>query len=151
MASWLRKPETSAGQMIWQSFDRRQKIKLLTGSQTIAQGFLWKRKIKMQMHHVEKLSSVKTKSTVSIGSPMWRWSLLKNGYYVWLEVASIFLSLVFKKNTANGKEACQDDQVQVCLLSYLSEESLVFLGQNVSNLCQSIFVVLTVYCDKIFQ
>ena len=59
MASWLRKPETSAGQMIWHSFDRRQKIKLLTSSQTIAQGLLWKCKIKMQMHHVEKLSSVK--------------------------------------------------------------------------------------------
>ena len=144
MASWLRKPETSAGQMIWQSVDRRQKIKLLTGSQTIAQGFLWKCKIKMQMHHVEEHCQ-------SIGSPMWRWSLLKTGYCVWLEVASIFLSLVFKKNTANGKEACQDDQVQVCLLSYLSKESLVFLGQNVSNLCQSIFVVLTVYCDKIFK
>ena len=40
MASWLRKPETSAGQMILQSFDRGQKIKRLTGSQTIAQGFL---------------------------------------------------------------------------------------------------------------
>ena len=150
MASWLRKPETSAGQMIWQSLDRRQKIKLLTGSQTIAQGFLWKCKIKIQMHHCEKLSS--QKSTVSIGSPMWRWSLLKTGYCVWLEVASIFLSLVFKKkNTENGKEACQDDQVQVCLLSYLSKESLAFLGQNVSNLCQSVFVVLTVYCDKIFK
>ena len=58
---------------------------------------------------------------------------------------------LLKKITANGKEACQDDQVQVCLLSYLSKESLVFLGQNVSNLCQSIFVVLTVYCDKIFK
>ena len=98
MASWLRKPETSAGQMIWQSFDRGQKIKRLTDSQTIAQGFLWKCKIKMQMHHVEKLSSVKTKSNVSIGFPMWRWSLLKTGYCVWLEVASIFLSLVFLKN-----------------------------------------------------
>lgn len=41
---------------------------------------------------------------------------------------------LLKKITANGKEACQDDQVQVCLLSYLSKESLVFLGQNVSNL-----------------
>ena len=62
-----------------------------------------------------------------------------------------FFRWSFKKITANGKEACQDDQVQVCLLSYLSKESLVFLGQNVSNLCQSIFVVLTVYCDKIFK
>ena len=30
------------------------------------------------------------------------------------------------KNTANGKEACQDDRVQVCLLSYLSKELLIF-------------------------
>ena len=26
------------------------------------------------------------------------------------------------KNTANGKETCQDDRVQVCLLSYLLKE-----------------------------
>ena len=39
---------------------------------------------------------------------------------------STFLSLVFEKNTANGKEACQDDRVQVCLLSYLSNELLIF-------------------------
>ena len=30
---------------------------------------------------------------------------LKTVHCVWLEVASIFLSLVFEKNNANGKEA----------------------------------------------
>ena len=30
------------------------------------------------------------------------------------------------KNTANGKEACQDDRVQVCLLSYLLKELFIF-------------------------
>ena len=49
---------------------------------------------------------------------------------VWLELASIFLSLVFEKNIANGKEACQDDRVQVCLLSYLSKNYLFLLGKT---------------------
>ena len=57
---------------------------------------------------------------------MLRWSLLKTGNCVWLELASVFLSLVFEKNTANGKEACQDDRVQVCLLSYFSKALLIF-------------------------
>ena len=30
------------------------------------------------------------------------------------------------KNTANDKEARQDDRVQACLLSYLSKELLIF-------------------------
>ena len=30
------------------------------------------------------------------------------------------------ENTANGKEACQDDWVQVCLLSYLLKKLLIF-------------------------
>ena len=52
---------------------------------------------------------------------------MKTGHYcVWLELASIFLSLVFEKNTAEGKQACQDDRVQVCLLSYLLKELLIF-------------------------
>ena len=62
----------------------------------------------MQMRHVEIVYSVKTKST-------------ENWICVWLEVASIFLSLVFekkkrkkKKKEMAGKEAFQDDQVQVC-------------------------------------
>ena len=89
--------------------------------------------------------------TKSIHSLMWHWSLLKTGHYcVWLELATIFFCWSLK-NTANGKEACQDDRVQVCLLSYLSKELLISLRQNISNLCQSIFVFLTVYYDKIFK
>ena len=63
-----------------------------------------------------------------------------------------YLSFVgLRKNTANDKEARQDDQVQACLLSYLSNELLIFSEENISNLCQSIFVFLTVYYDKIFK
>ena len=39
----------------------------------------------------------------------------------------VYLSFVgLSKNTANGKEACQDDRVQVCLLPYLLKELLIF-------------------------
>ena len=104
------------------------------------------------LHTYFKVYSVETKSTVSIHSLMWSWSLLKTGHYwVWLELASIFLSLVFEKNTANGKEACQDDRVRyvcyhICWRNYSFSVRL-----NISNLCQSTFVVLTVYYDKIFK
>ena len=37
--------------------------------------------------------------------------VLKTGHCVWLKVACILLLLVLEKNTANGKEACQDDQL----------------------------------------
>ena len=68
------------------------------------------------MCHVEKVFSVKIKSTVSIRSPIWRLSLQKTGYCFCLEVASIFLSLVFekKKRHCKWRRSCQDDQVQVC-------------------------------------
>ena len=79
----------------------------------------------MLVRHVEIVYSVKTRSTVSILSPMWCWSLLKTGHCVWLEITSTFLSLVFEK-TLYLWEANQDDQVQVFLLSYLSKESFVF-------------------------
>ena len=79
----------------------------------------------MLVRHVDIVYSVKTRSTVSILSPMWCWSLLKTGHYVWLEVTSTFFSLVFEK-TLYLWEANQDDQVQVFLLSYLSKESFVF-------------------------
>ena len=49
------------------------------------------------MHHVQKVCSVITKNTVSIRSPMWRWSRSKTGHCVGLEVAYIVLSLVFEK------------------------------------------------------
>ena len=56
-----------------------------------------------------------------------------------------------KKNTANGREARRYDGVQVCLLSYLSKVYSFSLKQNISNICQSIFVFLSVYYDKIFK
>ena len=79
--------ETSAGEAIWHSFNRRQKKTVLLPTKTIAQ----------------------------IGR-------------------SIFLSPAFekKKHCRNNKEPDKES-----LLS-LSKESLVFLWQNVSNLCQFI-------------
>ena len=118
--------ETSAGQAIWQSFDRCQKQESFNWlTETIAHitKLSIESKIKKQMRNVEKVYLVKTKSTVSIHSPMWCRSLSKTGHCVWLEqVASIFPSFVFeKKNTLNGQKACQDDQVQGCLQGSLLE------------------------------
>ena len=99
-----------------------------------------------------KVYSVKTKSTVSIHSLMWRWSLLKTGHYcVWLELASIFLSLVFEKTLQMTKKlvkmiGCRYVCYHICRRNYSFS-----LKQNISNLCQSIFVFLTVCYDKIFK
>lgn len=51
----------------------------------------------MQKRQVEKIQLVETKITVSFSYLMWRWSLLKSKHCVWLEIASIFPSLVFEK------------------------------------------------------
>ena len=61
MASSLWGTETSAGQMIWQSFDRRQKIEVLLahGDNSTLQRLSIESKMKMQMHHVEKVYLVK--------------------------------------------------------------------------------------------
>ena len=57
------------------------------------------------LHIYFKVYLVETKSTVSIHSLMWRWSLLKTGHYcVWLELASIFVSLVFEKTLKMAKK-----------------------------------------------
>ena len=98
-----------------------------------------------------KVYSVKTKSTVSIHSLVWRWSLLKTGHCVWLEFASIFLSLVFEKTRQMAKKlvkmiGCRYVCYHTCPRNYS-----ISLMQNISNLCQSIFVFLTVYCDQIFK
>ena len=61
-------PETIAGRAIWQSFDRRQNRKFLLAHENNTphnKGFLRKRK---QIRHVEKVYSVKAKSTVSFSS-----------------------------------------------------------------------------------
>ena len=98
---------------------RKWKFWLAQGNNRTLQGlFSIKSKIKMQLHHVEKVYLVKlhvsaplwkslfcqTKSTVCIRSPMLRWSFLGNGRCVWLGVASIFLSLVFEKTLQMAKE-----------------------------------------------
>ena len=104
------------------------------------------------LHTYFKVYSVETKSTVSINSLMWRWSLLKTGHCcVWLELASIFLSLVFEKTLQMAKMlvkmiGCRYVCYYICWRNYSFS-----LRQNISNLCQSIFVFLTVYYDKIFK
>ena len=70
--------------------------------------------------------SVETKSTVSIHSTLFtglsiHWTLLC------LARTRFYLSFVrLWKNTSNDKERRQDDRVQVCLLSYLLKELLIF-------------------------
>ena len=77
------------------------------------------------MSKKSSLSKLIAKSSVSIRYPMGRWSLLKTG--TGSNLIHLSLSLAFgKKNIADGKEAYQEDQVQTCLLSYLSKESLVY-------------------------
>ena len=62
----------------------------------------------MQIHYVDKVYSDKTKSTVSLSLPMYRWTILKTaGHCVWLEASSIFLLWIFKKKITNEKGACQ--------------------------------------------
>ena len=54
--------------------------------------------------HFHGISIKKRFVVVSIHSPMWRWSLLKTGHCVWLEVASIFLSFAFEKTLQMAKK-----------------------------------------------
>ena len=98
-----------------------------------------------------KVYSVKTKSTVSIHSLMWRWSLLKTGHCVWLEHASIFLSLVFEKTVQMAKELVKIIGCGYVCYHIFRRNYSFSLRRNISNLCQSIFVFLTVYWDKIFE
>ena len=94
---------------------------------------------------------VKTKSTVSIHSPTWRWSLLKTGHCVWFGVASIFLSMISGKTLKMTKKVvkmigCRHVCYRICRRNYSFS-----LRQKISNLYQSIFVFLTAYYDKIFK
>ena len=74
----------------------------------------------MQMRHVEIVYSVKTKST-------------ENWICVWLEVASIFLSLVFEKKKKEKKK------------KWLAKKLFKMIR------CRCVFSILIVYCDKIFK
>ena len=103
------------------------------------------------LHTDFKIYSVETKSSVSIHSLVWRWSLLKTGHYcVWLKLASIFLSLVFEKHCKWQRSLsrwwCRYVCYHICWRKYSFS-----LRQNISNLYQSIFVFLNVYYDKIFK
>ena len=98
-----------------------------------------------------KVHSVKTTSTVSIHPPTWRWSLLKIGNCVWLEVAYIFLSLVFEKTLQVAKKlvkmiGCRYFCYYICRRNYSFS-----LRHNISNFYKSIFLFLTVYYDEIFK
>ena len=77
----------------------------------------------MQVHHVENEYCKYSLANVTLDAV----SLcpLKTVNSVWFEVASIFLSLVFEKNPANGKEAAKVIRCRY-VWSYLSKESLVF-------------------------
>ena len=99
-----------------------------------------------------KVYSIKTKSTVSIHSLMWRWSLLKTGHYcVWLELDSIFLLLVFEKTLQMAKKLVKMIGWRYVCYHICWRNYSFSLRQNISNLCQSIFVFLTVNYDKIFK
>ena len=56
---------------------------------------------------LKKLYSVKTKSSVSFSSLLYRWSILETGHFVCLEVVSLSSVCPCKENTAKGKEAFQ--------------------------------------------
>ena len=82
---------------------------------------------------------------------MRRWSLYKTGHCVCLELASIFLSLFFEKTLQMAKKLvkmtrCRYVCYHICWRNYSFS-----LRQNISNLCQSIFIFLTVYYGKIFK
>ena len=83
-----------------------------------------------------KIYSVKTKSTVSVHSPMWRWSLLKTGPCVWLEVASIFRSLGLEKTPQMPKKLVEMISCRyVCY--HLSKELLRVLLAKTSRISTS--------------
>ena len=99
---------------------RKWKFWLAHRNNRTLQGLLsLKSKIKMWLHHDEKVYSVK----LHVSAPCWKSFLVKlralyvvfahqcfagvfleNGHRVWLGVASIFLSLVFEKTLQMAKE-----------------------------------------------
>ena len=105
---------------------------------------IWRSKIKMQTCHDENVYSVKAKSTVSIRSPKWHWSLLKGGHCVWLKVmASIFF---FVKTPQMAKKLLKIIKCRYFCYHTWQRNRLFSHRQNVSNLCKSIFIFLTAYC-----
>ena len=98
------------------------------------------------LHTYFKVYSVETKSAVSIHSLLRRWSILKTEHYcVWLELASIFLSFVFERTLQMAKELVKMIGCRYVCYHICSRNYSFSLRENISNLCQSIFVFLTVY------
>ena len=95
--------------------------------------------------------SVKTKSTVSIprqcdAGVFWKLDIVSGS-----KSLLSFFSLVFGKTLQMAKQLfkmiwCRHACYHICRRNYSFS-----LKQNISNLCQSIFVFLTVYYDKIFK
>ena len=80
----------------------------------------------MQMHHVDKVSSVKTKITVSLQINS------VTGLRIWLGVAFIFLSFVFEKTkTANGKKATEGKLKFVTIVEGIPR---LFFGKRLETL-----------------
>lgn len=139
--------------MTWQSFDRRQKWKFYWLMETIAHynGFPLKVTSKCKCIMLKKFIRSKTKSTVTILLPLWHWMSFENWKLSESKLLPSFFHWSLKKKNTLQKATCQDNQVWVCLLSYNLLKDLLSLRQNVSNLCQSFFVFLTVHLDKIFK
>ena len=114
-------------------------------------GFPFQVKSKCKCTMLKKFIWSKTKSTVTILLPLWHWMSFEN-WKMCLNQSCFHLSFIglWKKKTLQMATR-QDNQVQVCLLSYNLLKDLLSLRQNVSNLCQSFFVFLTVYWDKILK
>ena len=68
----------------------------------------------MQMNHGEEIYFFETNSTVGIHLPMHMMLESLENLTLWMAQSCFYLSFVglWKKNIANCKEACQDDQVQ---------------------------------------
>lgn len=145
-------------------FDRHQKMKvwLAHGNNRTLQGLLSiKSKIKMRLHHDEKVYSVKLHES----APCWKSFLVKlralyvvfghqcyTGGFLKMDVVSgleLLPSFFFGlwKNFAN-------DQEHVCLQGcffMLFVEGMACFSCFFSNICQLVFIFFTVYCDKTFK
>ena len=166
---WL--PKQSAEQAIWQaseneSFDWlketighykgcfplkvKSKCRCTMLKKFVRLNYMW-------VHHVEKVYLVKLRALYVFACQCYTGVFWEMDVVSGLELhASIFLSLVFKKTLQMTKElvkmirgsyVCRD----VFFLSHLLKGSLASCRQNFSNICQLIFIFLTVYCNKIFK
>ena len=89
-----------------------------------------------------KVHSVKNRSTVSIHSLMWRWSV--ENWTLCLARSSFHISFVGLWKTLQMAK-------KLGPIIFVQEITRFLFGKNISNLCQSIFVFLTVYYDIIFK